>query len=72
MKKMKKLNRAKLVVDEEFIIALSNLITVTEEMYDSRRHIDADDVIAAQSVGTAKEFIERFNREMKRRTFNKN
>ena len=72
MKKMKKLNRAKLVVDEEFIIALSNLITVTEEMYDSRRHIDADDVIAAQSVGTAKEFIERYNREMKRRTFNKN
>ena len=71
MKKMKKLNRAKLVVDEEFIIALSNLITVTEEMYDSRRHIDADDVIAAQSVGAAKEFIERFNREMKRRTFNK-
>ena len=71
MKKMKKLNRTKLVVDKEFIIALGNLITVAEEMYNSRRHIDADDVIAAQSVGAAKEFIERFNREMKWSTFNK-
>ena len=71
MRLRKDTNRVKLVVDQELIIAIGNLITVAEEMYDKRRVIDSDDIIALHSVGTAKEFIQRFDREMKLSTFNK-
>ena len=41
----------------ELIIALENLITIAEEQYDSRRIINADDVIALNSVATVRQFI---------------
>ena len=64
----KKTDSIKMLVDEKLVIALENLITVAEEQYNNRRVIDADDVIAAQSVGTVKEFITRAQRTYKRST----
>lgn len=41
----------------ELIIALENLIIVAEERYDSRRIVDADDVIAMNSISTIRQLI---------------
>ena len=41
----------------ELIIALENLIIVAEEQYDSRRIVNANDVIAMNSISTVRQFI---------------
>ena len=41
----------------ELIIALENLIIVAEEQWNAHRIVDADDVIAMNSVATVRQFI---------------
>tara|TARA_R110002167_G_scaffold65261_4_gene184396 strand:+ start:263 stop:445 length:183 start_codon:yes stop_codon:yes gene_type:complete len=47
-------------ITEELVIALENLAVIAEEVYDSRRVVEADDIIALQSAEMVRKIVKRW------------
>jgi hypothetical protein len=50
-------------ITEELVIALENLAVIAGEVYDSRRVVEADDIIALQSAEIARNFAKKWRDE---------